>query len=95
MEPLLKVRLKIEDTAESDGRYRLYLNDYLLVERFYPVSIGKDLQLEENVFLKVNADEYTLKLENLTRNTVYISDVSINHMLFRNINSFNHSFVLR
>lgn len=95
MEPLLKVRLKMEDTAESDGRYRLYLNDYLLVERFYPVSIGKDFQLEENVFLKVNADEYTLRLENLTQNNVYISDVSINQMLFRNINSFNHSFILR
>lgn len=85
----------MEDTAESDGRYRLYLNDYLLVERFYPVSIGKDFQLEENVFLKVNADEYTLRLENLTQNNVYISDVSINQMLFRNINSFNHSFILR
>ena len=77
------------------AKYRIYLNDFMLTERFYPEDLRQDEQLEENVFLNLENNHYELTIENLTSNRVFITDVAVDNTVTRNINDFTYSFEIQ
>jgi len=77
------------------AKYRIYLNDFMLTERFYPEDLREDEQLEENVFLNLENNHYELTIENLTSNRVFITDFAVDNIATRNINDFTHSFKIK
>lgn len=77
------------------AKYRIYLNDFMLTERFYPEDLRQDEQLEENVFLNLENNHYELTIENLTSNRVFITDFAVDNTVTRNINDFTYSFEIK
>jgi len=96
MKSILRVRIKIPETSTKDGRYRLWLNQFMLIERIYPIEIGSHLQLEETVYVKLPPGIHNVKLENLEMDTpVVINALVINDTAYRDLNTLVQSFELR
>lgn len=100
MEVLLRIRLDIQvhdvlGFKYPGAKYRLYLSEYLLIERFYPNDLKPNEILEENVFLNLENKRYEINIENLTNNRVIITDVAVDNAVTRNINDFTYSFEIQ
>jgi hypothetical protein len=100
VEVLLRIRLDIQvhdvfGFKYPGAKYRLYLNEYLLIERFYPNDLKPNEMLEENVFLNLENKRYEINIENLTNNRVIITDVAVDNTVTRNINDFTYSFEIQ
>ena len=100
MEVFLRIRLDIRildmmNFKYPGAKYRIYLNDFMLTERFYPEDLRQDEQLEENVFLNLENNHYELTIENLTSNRVFITDFAVDNTVTRNINDFTYSFEIK
>ena len=97
MEKLLRIRLDIKITDPENfkrpgARYRIYLNDLMLTERFYPDDLLKEEQLEENIFLMLEPRLYEVKVENLSTNRIYITDLAVDQTAYNEINDYSYSF---
>lgn len=77
------------------AKYRLYLNEYLLIERFYPSDLKATEMLEETVFLNLENKQYEINIENLTNNKIYITDIAVDGDVTRGINDFTYSFEIQ
>jgi len=100
VEVLLRIRLDIQllDMANfkyPGAKYRLYLNEYLLIERFYPSDLKATEMLEETVFLNLENKQYEINIENLTNNKIYITDIAVDGDVTRGINDFTYSFEIQ
>lgn len=100
MEVLLRIRLDIQllDLATfkyPGAKYRLYLNEYLLIERFYPNDLKATEMLEETVFLNLENKKYEINIENLTNNKIFITDVAVDSSITKAINDFTYSFEIQ
>jgi hypothetical protein len=100
VEVLLRIRLDIQllDLAifkYPGAKYRLYLNEYLLIERFYPSDLKANEMLEETVFLNLQNKKYEINIENLTNNKIFITDVAVDSSITRGINDFTYSFEIQ
>ena len=100
MEVLLRIRLdiKILDIANfkyPGAKYRIYLNDFMLTERFYPEDLISNEQLEENIFLILEKNYYEIIIENLTSNRIFITDVAVDNTVTQNINAYSYSFEIQ
>ena len=95
MEILLKVRVDVKSNKPikpPGARYRMYLNKFLLTERFYPLDLRLNEQLEENVYLELDEGEYSLDIENLTEYQVYMTAVSVDGKIITTFEDFSVSF---
>jgi hypothetical protein len=96
MESLLRVRIKVPESSTKNGRYRLWLDKFMLIERIYPIEIGSYLQLEEIVHVKLSPGIHHIKIENLELETqAIINAVAINDTIYLNLSTLVQSFELR
>jgi len=100
VEVLLRIRLDIRIIDVTNfkypgAKYRIYLNDFMLTERFYPEDLIKNEQLEENIFLNLENKKYEINIENLTNNRIFITDVAVDNSISRDINDFTYSFEIK
>lgn len=70
---LLEAKLKCD---KDHVPYRIYVDDELITERFYTIendkTVSNDLQIE-----LVNANDYDVKIENLSDTQVHLVDYTI------------------
>ena len=74
------------------AKYRLLLDNVIIAERFFPYDLPQDKILEENVYVDILFGTHTLKVETLSKNTVFITDVAIEGQITREINANTCSF---
>lgn len=96
MESLLRVRIKVPETSTKNGRYRLWLNQFMLIERIYPVDIGSHQQLEEILYVKLSPGMHNVMIENLESSSpAIINALAINNTIYRDLNTLVQSFEIR
>lgn len=79
-------------TMSIGAKYRLLLDNVIIAERFFPYDLPQDKILEENVYVDILFGTHTLKVETLSKNTVFITDVAIEGQITREINANTCSF---
>lgn len=83
------------DTFGIGTKYRLYLDDVMISERFYPYDMFDNEILEENVFVDILPGTHTLRVESFGKNTVKITHFGIIDQITRDINAESCSFEFR
>lgn len=86
------VELITKNKNPIGSKYRLYLDDILLTERFYPYKIIAEHLLLEEVSLELCGGLHTLRLENLNDNQVFIRDMMIDGKIISDIHALSYSF---
>lgn len=76
----------------TGAKYRVYVDDILMIERHYSYDLDNNQQLEELLYLELPLGTHIVSIENLNRNTVYITDLMVNKQVYAQINSLNQSF---
>jgi hypothetical protein len=75
--------------------YRLYVNNHLMTEKFYPYSLYEDQQLEEVIFVNLDAGEHNIKLENLVSDKLKINGFACDDLIITNISVNELSFQIQ
>ena len=75
--------------------YRLYVDDQMITEKFYPYNLPSFLQLEENVFLDLPKGTHNIKLESLGNNILKINGFACDDLIMANINVNELSFQIQ
>lgn len=93
MEVVCTIKIKTRYVSRRDGRYRLYIDNFLLAERTFP-KLGKPgFHIEESIVLNLNPGIHILSIENLHDIVqVVFDDVNINDQQFFKLNSTDLSF---
>lgn len=90
-----KSRKQLINPAQSKPGtpYRVYVNNQIITQKFYPYDISDYQQLEENVFLNLPAGTHQIRLEVLGNNNLKINgfacddlimtDISVNELSFQ------------
>lgn len=84
------IRQRVKDKT-VEGKYRLYLDDTLLIERYYPKDLWPNEQLEEELFVNIEPGLHTVKIENIGKQPVHITEVIINGQAFM-LHGFEREF---
>ena len=84
--------LEYKGTKFGGSKYRLYLDNALLIERFYPYDLLESQQLEENMFVDITGNYHEIRVESETTNVVYITDIAVDDTVYSNINATEYSF---
>ena len=93
MEVVCAIKIKTRYVYGKDGRYRLYIDNFLLAERVFPRLRHKDYRIEESIVLNLNPGIHILSIENLHPIAqVVFDDVNINEQQFFKLNSTDLSF---
>jgi len=87
------VKILMTPNKKSVGTpYKLYINNQLITEKFYPYDIFNYEQLEENVFLNLSAGTHYIKLESPSNNLkingfacddLIMTNISVNELSFQ------------
>ena len=78
------------------SKYRLFLDDVMVAERFFPYDLGPSEILEELVFLDIiPGHNHVLRVDTVGFNKVLITDMAINDQFTRGINDISCSFEFR
>jgi hypothetical protein len=83
------------ETLPPGAKYRLYLDNVIISERFLPYDILNNEVLEENVYIDILRGLHTVRIENLSKNKVSISAICLDGQIHTNINSDSYSFEFR
>jgi hypothetical protein len=75
--------------------YRLYVDNQLITEKFYPYSLYEDQQLEEVIFVNLSAGTHNVKLENLVSDNLKINGFACDDLIMTNINVNELSFQIQ
>lgn len=75
--------------------YRLYVDDQMITEKFYPYNLPSFLQLEENVFLDLSKGTHSIKLESLGNNILKINSFACDDLIIANISVNELSFQIQ
>lgn len=75
---------------EPGTRYRMYVDNVLITEKFYPYGLADAHQLEENVIVSLDSSEHNVQIETFKNNRLVINAVAIT-----NIDVDNVSFKLQ
>ena len=82
-EVAIEIRRNNDVSNKLFPRYRLYLNGYMLCERFFPHSEPAGTMILERAQMDINPQtNYHFKLENLRENTVEIGNITISNHVF-------------
>jgi hypothetical protein len=77
------------------AKYRMYLDDFLIIERYYPYGLQDYEQLEEEFYAELVPGTHTIRIENLCQHKVYISDFAIDNEVRRKVSTDNQTFIIR
>ena len=75
--------------------YRLYVNDQLFTQKFYPASLPDSQQLEENVFVDLPAGTHHIRLECLEKENLKINAFACDDQIMTNISVNELSFQIQ
>jgi hypothetical protein len=75
--------------------YRLYVNDQLMTEKFYPSDLPKYEQLEEVVFVNLPQGTHNIKLECLDKINLKINGFACDDLIMTNISVNELSFQIQ
>ena len=93
MEVVCTIKIKTRYVYGKDGRYRLYIDNFLLAERVFPRLRHKDYRIEESIVLNLNPGTHAISIENLHEVAkAVIEDAKIGDQVFSNLNSTDLSF---
>ena len=93
MEVLCTIKLKTKHVYTKNGRYRLYIDNFLLAERIFPKLEKKGYRIEESIVLNLKPGIHILSIENLYDVAqVVFDDVTIGDQIFYDLNSTDLSF---
>ena len=82
-EVAIEIRRNNDVPNKPFPRYRLYLNGYMLCERFFPHDEPAGTIVLERAQMDINPQtNYQFKLENLLANTVEIGKITIAQHVF-------------
>jgi hypothetical protein len=75
--------------------YRLYVNNQLITEKFYPYSLYEDQQLEEVIFVDLTAGTHNVKLTPLVGDKLKINGFACDDQIITNISVNELSFQIQ
>jgi hypothetical protein len=75
--------------------YRLYVNNQLITQKFYPVNLPNNEQLEETVFVNLSNGTHHVKLECLEKNNLKINAFACDDQIITNISVNELSFQIQ
>jgi hypothetical protein len=75
--------------------YRLYINNQLMTEKFYPYNVYEDQQLEEVLFVNLPAGTHNIKLVTLFGDNLKINGFACDDLIMTNISVDELSFQIQ
>ena len=75
--------------------YRLYVNNQLMTEKFYPYSVTEDQQIEEFIFVNLPAGTHNIKLVTLFGDNLKINGFACDDLILTNISVNELSFQIQ
>jgi hypothetical protein len=79
-------------TIPIGAKYRLFLDNIMISERFYPYDIIPDDILEENIIVDILPGKHEVRIENVRNHTVIITDLKFDQQIIRDVNAGSCSF---
>ena len=72
--------------------YRLYIDDQMITEKFYPYSLSNHQQIEENISVNLSMGTHRVRLESLGKNNLKINGFACDDMMRNDISVSELSF---
>jgi hypothetical protein len=96
---LLKSPADKQVLTKKDRRYRLYLDDVMVIERIYPMELNADQMLEELLHVEINKGLHDIRIEMIEDedkgSEFIITDLAIEDQIFPRINANSCSVEFR
>jgi hypothetical protein len=74
------------------AKYRLFLDNIMISERFYPYDIIPNDILEENIIVDILPGKHEVRIENVSNHTVIITDLKFDQQIIHDVNADSCSF---
>jgi hypothetical protein len=85
--------------TKKEPRYRLYLDDVMVIERIYPMELNADRMLEELLYVEINKGLHDIRIEMVDDEDkgfeFNITDLAIEDQIFPRINANSCSVEFR
>ena len=96
---LLKRPADKQILTKKERRYRLYLDDIMVIERIYPMELNADQMLEELLYVEINKGLHDIRIEMIDDEDkgveFIITDLAIEDQIFPKINAKSCSVEFR
>lgn len=91
----MRVEQMIANTLGDIGvKYRLYLDNTMLIERFFPYNLLDSQCVEENVTVLLDPGKHSVKVETFALTQIKMSAMVVDNKVFDDINNVSYSFVI-